>query len=198
AAAHVLEDAQRLLELAPLAQDAGQRNRGVGAAGIELERLAERRLVPLAGQLLGLRGYERVEEARHHGAGLGADELGDDAAVAEGLDRRDALDPVRLGEPGVGIDVELRELDRAVAAFDLALEHRSEDATRSAPRGPEVDHDRDLAGPLDDRRLESRLAYVHGIELTGAAPTDRASGCRASRAGARSRRRGTSRASRCG
>src|SRR5581483_9196623 len=168
AAADVLEDAQRLLELAAVAQDAGQGNRGVGTAGVELEGLAERRLVPLAGELLGLRGNQGVEEARHHGAGLGADELGDDATVAEGLDRGNALDAVRLSEPGVGVDVELRQLDGAVPAFDLALEHWPEDATRSAPSGPEVDHDRHLARALDDRRLECRLAYVHGIELTEA------------------------------
>ena len=94
-------------------------------------------------ELLGLGGQQRVEERVDALAGLGANELGDDLAVLERLDRRDALDPVLARERMVGVDVELRELDLAVARRNGLLEHRAELAARAAPFGPEVDDYRD-------------------------------------------------------
>ena len=76
---------------------------------------------------------------------LGADELRDHLAVAERLHRRDALDPERARDRGVGVDVELDQLDLARAGLGGALEHRSELAAWAAPLGPEVDHDRQLS-----------------------------------------------------
>ena len=67
------------------------------------------------------------------------DELGDDAAVLERLHGGNPLDAERRREPGVRVDVDLGQLDRAVAGCDLGLEDGRERPARAAPGGPEVD-----------------------------------------------------------
>ena len=62
-AADVGEQRQRLVGLAAAVQQARQRDGGVGAAGLELERAAQRRLVALGHERVGLAGDEPVEEA---------------------------------------------------------------------------------------------------------------------------------------
>ena len=84
---------ERLVVLPTLEEDAGQRDRRLGPARLELDRLAQRLLVAGGDQLVGARGHKRVEELVHPGRGDGADELVDDAPVAERLDGRDPLDP---------------------------------------------------------------------------------------------------------
>ena len=64
------------------------------------------------------------------------------------------------GEALVGVRVDLRERDLALALGDRLLEHRRELAARAAPRGPEVDDDRQLARALDDVLLEGGLGGV--------------------------------------
>ena len=101
-------------------------------------------------------GTKRVEEALDHLRRLGADELVDDGAVLEGLDRRNALDPERPRELRVRVGVDLHELDLAATVGDRSLEHGPELSARPAPFGPEVDHDRHLTRAVDvpqSRRL---------------------------------------------
>ena len=118
--------------VAAVEQEPRQRDRGVGAARLELERAAQRRLVAGGDERLGLARDQRVEEALDRRRGLGADELVDDLAVAERLDGRDALDPEGLGQRRVGVGVELGQDDLALALGRLALEHRA----RAARHGP--------------------------------------------------------------
>ena len=114
---------ERVLAFAALVQESGQRDGRVGAAGLDLERLPQRRLVAGRDERVGLGGEELVEEALDDRGRLRADELGDDPAVLEGLDGGDALDPEGGGEPLVGVGVELGERDLALALGDEALEH---------------------------------------------------------------------------
>ena len=69
-----------------------------------------------------------------------AGELVDHAAVLERLDGRDALDAERLADLRVGVGVDLRQVDLALARVRGLLERRRELPARAAPRGPEV-HD---------------------------------------------------------
>src|SRR5204862_4054872 len=108
----------------------------------------------------GLGGHERVEERLDARRRLGPDELRDDAAVLERLDRWDALDPEGGGEARVGVGVELREDDLALAGVHASLEQRRELAAGAAPFGPEVDDDGDALGALDDLCLEGLFGDV--------------------------------------
>ena len=90
-----------------------------------------------------------------------ADELVDDTAVAERLHGGDPLDAVALRELLVGVDVDLREDDVAVARLGLALEDRTEHPAWSAPLRPEVHDDRDFARAVEHLALESLRRDVH-------------------------------------
>src|SRR3954454_2811105 len=91
-----------------------------------------------------------------------SDEAGDGHAVAEDRDRRDALDAEAVAELGVGLDVDLGQLDTPLALGGLGLDDRAERPARAAPGGPEVDDDGDLVGALDDVALEGLACHVHG------------------------------------
>ena len=99
--------------------------------------------------------------------GLRADELVHHLAVLECLHGRDALDAVRLREPGVAVHVDLDELDLARALSGGALERGGQRAARPAPLGPEVHHHGHLARAVDDGVLEFRLCDVGGHALKG-------------------------------
>ena len=73
------EDRQRVVALAALGEDARERDAGVGAARLELERAAQVLLAAGLDERVGLGGQQRVEEARHHRGRLRAGELGLDA-----------------------------------------------------------------------------------------------------------------------
>ena len=114
--------------------------------GLELDRLAQRLLVALGDQLLGLGGQQRVEEARRRSAGGWAPT--NSAATLPSLNALTAgMLWIRYcaSEVLVGVGVELDELDRAAARGDRLLEHRTQLAARAAPFGPEVDDDRERA-----------------------------------------------------
>ena len=70
----------------------GQRDGGVGPAGLELERAAQRRLVARGASSSASLGHEASKKRSTAAGWLRADELVDDPAVLERLDRRDALD----------------------------------------------------------------------------------------------------------
>ena len=107
------------------------------------------------------RGEELVEKRRDGDRRPRTDELGDDPPVLECLHGGNPLDPEHRREPGVRVDVDLRQLDRARTGCDLGLQDRRERPTRAAPRGPEVDDDRALVRALDHVALECRLRDVH-------------------------------------
>ena len=97
-------------------------------------------------EALARRGAEQgVDEGRDAGRGLDSNELVHDPPVPEGLDGGDPPDAVLGGERLIRVDVDLGELDVAVAVCDLTLEHGRERAARAAPRSPEVDDHGHLA-----------------------------------------------------
>ena len=162
-----LEQAQSLLGLVPREEDAAERSRRLRVARVLGERRAQRVLVARLdgrrGGELGLRGHQGVEEALDLGGRDRAGELGGHVPVAERLDRRDPLHPEGLGDRGVPVDVELGQVDLALAGGGSALERRRELAARAAPLGPEVDDHGHLARALEHLLLEGLLGYVeHG------------------------------------
>src|SRR5919109_1359234 len=165
----VAEDRERVVAVAAPGEDPRERDAGVGARGLELERAAQVLLGAGLDERVGLRRQQRVEEARDRRGRLRARELGLEAAVLEGLDGRDALDPERRGEPRVRVGVDLRQRDPVAALLDRLLEHRRELPARRAPRGPEVDDHGKLVGTLDDVALEGLLGAVedHASRLPG-------------------------------
>src|SRR4051812_28975366 len=164
---HRLEHALGLVALAALHQQPCQRHGRLGAAGLELDRAAQRRFVAGGGEALRLARDQRREEALDGRWALGADELADHAPVAERLDRRDPLDAEGLRQILVGVRVDLGEVELAVVLARLALEQRGELAAGAAPLRPEVDDDRHLARPVDHARLEVLFRDVedgHAVE----------------------------------
>ena len=159
-AGNVLEHLERLGVLAAVVQEARQAHRGAGVGGLELDRAAQVLLAAGVGELLCLGGHEAVEEALDGRGRLRADELVDDASVAERLDGRDALDPEGLADARVGVGVELREHDLALALVGRLLERRCQHAAGAAPFGPEVHDHGKLARALDDLLLEVLLGDV--------------------------------------
>ena len=137
--------------------------------GSQLERLAQRLLVAALHEPVRLGGQQRVEELLDGLRRLRADELGDHLAVAESLDRRDALDPEVARQALVGVDVDLGQLELSRARVGGALQHRTELTTRPAPLGPEVDDDRKLMRAVDDRCLEICLGDVHTTHASNVA-----------------------------
>ena len=140
-----------------------ERDRRVGAPGLQLQRAAQRRLVAGLDELVRLGGDEPVEEPLDRRRRLDADELIHDLAVLERLDRRDALDLEGRRELLVGVGVELRQHDLAVARGCGLLQGRRQCAARATPLGPEVDDHGHRARALDDLLFEGRLGDVdHG------------------------------------
>ena len=99
------------------------------------------------------------------GRRLRADELVDDLAVLERLDRGDALDAEGLRERRVGVGVELGQHDLALAAAAAFSSTGVELPARAAPLGPEVDHD----GHLVERSMTScwKVASVTSMTVMG-------------------------------
>ena len=101
---------------------------------------------------------ELLDFRRRHGA----DELVDDLAVAEGLDRRDPLHAVASAERLVGVDVDLGQQHPAAAAGLRRFQRRAQGFAGAAPLGPEVDHHRGLPRELDHVAIEGRFGYGDG------------------------------------
>ncbi len=105
-------------------------------------------------------------------AGLQAERLALEAAVAEQADQRDALHVVLLGERGLVVDVDLHDLVGGPAHRRDRLDDRRDLAARLAPRRPEVDDDGNLAAqhlalPLSGRHRRHQLDRVVGHGLVG-------------------------------
>ena len=71
--------------------------------------------------------------------GQHAGEALDELAADHRDDHRDALHAQRLGQPRVGVDVDLAEHPAAAALGGQLLQHRGELLARLAPLGPEVE-----------------------------------------------------------
>ena len=147
--------------LAPLVQQARERHarrrRGVGSSSSARRSESSS---PSSISASASEGSSPSRNVRTCGGRLGADELADELAVLERLDRGDALDPERGGDLLVGVGVELGEVEVRLALADLLLEHRRELPAGPAPLGPEVDDDRHLVGARDHVLLEGGLGDV--------------------------------------
>jgi hypothetical protein len=165
-ALEVGEDLAGLVAVAALGQELPELDGRLLLARVELESPSQRCLVAGAGEPVGLRGGDSVEEGRHLSGRDRTRELGRDGAVLERLDGGNALDPELGGEGLVGVDVDLGEIDVARPLGRLGLERGTELAAGTAPLGPEVDDDRHLAGAVEHVLLEGVLGDVvnHGQE----------------------------------
>ena len=113
----------------------------------------------LANQTLDIPAlHESLDDQRR----LRARELVHELAVAEGLHVRDALHALATRDVGVGVDIDLDELDGAARGGHGALDHGREHVAGTAPFGPEVDQHRHAARALDDGLLEPCLVDVDG------------------------------------
>ena len=148
---------------------------------VGVERRAQRLLVAGRGQLLGLGGNEAVEELIDLRRRDGAGELGGDLAVAKGLHGRDPRTPNVAASVWLRVDVDLGELDGALALGDRALERGRERPARAAPLRPEVDDDGKLASSARRHEPRSRAPPRHRRrspwrEISGAARSRRRGG----------------------
>ena len=155
-----LQDLQRLTGIAAFEQQPAEANRSPSLTRVELEGLSQRLLVVGVREPVGFRGDDLVEESLDPGRRDGADELGDNLPVLEGLDGGDARDLELLGDPWIAVGVDLRELDLAVPGVDRLLQGGTQRPARATPLGPEVDHHGHLLGALDDLLLKLLLGYV--------------------------------------
>jgi ABC-2 type transport system ATP-binding protein len=163
------QDRERVIDLPAGMQDPGQGDRGVGPRRLELVSSAQRLFVAALDEHVGLGGKKRVQKPLDRGRRLRSDELGDDLAVPERLDGRNALDPEGARDARVRIDVDLRQLELAGSLAGGPLEHGTKLPARAAPARPEVDHDRERVGTVEDRGLEVRLGDVHASDGSDAA-----------------------------
>src|SRR6266536_1368588 len=137
----VAEDAEDLdHQLAgPLAALPGPLAHGGQQLGQGLVRLAvggpPRGLGKARARDVGLARQQRLDELLDHLRRLRADELVDQPAVRDRLDRGNALHPEGGGELRRLVDVDPRQLHGPVAGHDRPLQQRPERAARRAPAG---------------------------------------------------------------
>src|SRR4051794_26140546 len=157
------QEGERLLVLGPLDEQLGKTYDRSLVRRLELERLAQRRLVTLGHQLVSLAGRRRQasDELAHRRLGQRPDEAVDDLAVLDGIHGRDRLDLEGLGDLRVAVDVDLGELDGAVRLGHHLLDRRAQCAARPAPLGPQIDDHRNGVGTLENGGLEGGVGYIH-------------------------------------
>ena len=84
-------------------------------------------------------------------------------------DHRDRLRAEPLGELRVRVDVDLREDEAPTQLGDDLLEDGAELRARTAPLGPQVDHDRDRARELE-HLTERRVGHIEHERRRRVAP----------------------------
>ena len=132
----------------------------------------------------------RADELAHLRLGQRTLEAGHELPADHGEDGRDALHLQRLGDPRVGVDVDLGEHPRPAALVGEPLQQRRELLARLAPLGPQVDQHRHLERAVQHVGLERRLGDVDDLRPAAGAELRRRG--RPPRS-APSRRRGRSR-----
>src|SRR5579875_3034470 len=140
ASGHALEQRQGLLILAASVKDPREGYSRLGAARLKLDRAPQRLLITRCHQAIDLGGHQRVDEALDLSGRLQANELRDDLAVLERLDRGDPL---------------------AAPRRHRSLQQRPELPTGPAPLGPKVDDHRHRMRALDHILLEAGFGHIH-------------------------------------
>ena len=149
----------RLAGVAALDQQSGQLAPGNLVVRVDLECAAQRFLVAAQGKLIRLRGHERVEESLHLGRRERPGELGGHLAVAEGLDRGNALDLERGRKALVGVGVHLGQLDLPGAQMWLANFGQPGARSDASDRYPNP-----RWTPLNGWRVDPALAFGHIVQ----------------------------------
>src|SRR6056297_3996020 len=122
----------------------------------------------LGDRLLLLGRQQRVHELLHGLFGVCPHETVDHGTVLHGVHRRDRLHLEGLAEPGVLVDVDLRQHHLAAGRIDHLLDDRSERLARAAPGRPEVDHHGHLVGRVEYVGLERFVGDVDGSHTRNA------------------------------
>lgn len=114
------QQGQGLLAVAPGGQEFGQAQDRRFVRGVQLQGDAERVLVALGRQEVGvaLRRRDPFDELPDPGFGDGPDERVDDLAVLDGVDGRNGLHLEGGRDPPAVVDVHLHELDLALGLAD--------------------------------------------------------------------------------
>ena len=99
----------------------------------------------------------------HRGLGNGTDEGIDDLAVLQREDRGDGLHLEGRGHAGVGVYIDLHQRHLALRRGHHPLEDGAQRAARTAPLGPQVDHDRDLGGAVEHIAFEGVIGDVEHV-----------------------------------
>jgi L-alanine-DL-glutamate epimerase-like enolase superfamily enzyme len=159
---HPGQQDQGLVALVPGREQFGQGQHCARVVVLQLEGPAQRGLVASRSQSvgLGLRRGQLGHELPHRGFGQGADEGVDHLAPRDGEHGRDGLHGEAGGHVGVGVDVDLGQLDHPVGRRDHPFEDRAQGAARTAPLGPQVDHHGDDGGAIEDVALEGCVGDV--------------------------------------
>ena len=121
-----------------------------------------RTLRPPAGRPPRAQGAARPR-TRPRRLGLGPDELVHHLAVLQGEHRRDGLH-LEAGPDGrILVHVDLGQGHRTLGLVDDPLDDRPQGEARTAPRGPQVHHHRDLRGTQENLLLECGIGDIdHG------------------------------------
>ena len=151
----MLEQRERLLALAALVQDAGERDGGVGAAGLELERAPQDVLVAGRDERVGLGGHERVEEALDRAGGWAPVNSATTLPSLNALTAGIPWIPKAAAMPWLASVSSLASSTLPSRARDRLLEHGRQRAAGPAPLGPEVDDDGHLVRAVDDLAARS-------------------------------------------
>jgi hypothetical protein len=169
-----LEQPTGLVGVAPARRDLGESQPGAGMRSVGLPRLLEEGLrlglaaggellEPLHREAIRLGRKDRVEELADGRLRDGADELGGELPVDEGLHGRDALDAEGHRRLGVRIHVELSEQERPVVLVGQPLENGADHPAGGAPFRPEVHDDGAALGFLDDRLHEVLVGHLDDV-----------------------------------
>ncbi len=129
---------------------------------LQFEGLAQRGFVAPSRQPVDL-GFGRGQlghELPYRRFGEGADKGVDDLAPRDCEHGRNGLHGEAGGHVGVGVDVDLGQLDLAAGLGHHPFEDGPQGLARATPLGPQVDHHRDLGGALEDIVLEGCVGDV--------------------------------------
>ena len=105
---------------------------------------------------LGVLAQDAIDKSADRAFGLGAFKAVERTSVAEGIDGRQSLDLQLPRDGGVLINIDLHQANFAAVTRDDFLQQRSELLARRAPRHPEIDKHRHVAGGLDHIFGETR------------------------------------------
>jgi len=159
-----LQQCDGLIRLASVDEKCCEAGDRAWVVTLDIERGAQRTFVAGRHQLVDLTflrtGHEPLHELTHGLLGLGPHESVDHFAIDHRVDRRDRLHLECRSHLGIGIDINLGQLDCSLSLGDNALDHRSQLFAGPTPGSPEVDHHGDGSRPLHNCSFKCRIGYI--------------------------------------